>query len=892
MKQKIHPASSKIQNNSNGLVGRMKSIHSKFVEYYKSYLLISVFFVVFIFAFASKGWAQIAVRGSSTANVNAMSITINRPAGVVQGDLMIVTIAKYGDNVTTSSSFGWTLIDGRYLGNSRYGTVLYRVAGASEPANYIFSLATTARQAVGSIVAFSGVDSIAPFDVAPGNILVSGSSVNVAATSITTVTANAAVVMLGMSAYNSSTVNFLTANWSTTSPGALTEIYDNNRAYYATVGAAWAIKATAGATGAGAAQLSANRQNGGILLALRPRPICTGLAPTTQANNVTFTATCVPLDITWTRGNGNYCAVFMKNTNSGTALPVDGTAYTASSTFQAGDQIGSSGWFCVYNGSGTSVSVTNINPGLEYSVHVCEYNCSGASIMYNTSNGTTNNPNYSLVSYCYYHPTTGINGSSVGECMTIISSPSIYYDDGGPSANYSTNITHGGGIYRTFCPAGANQAIRATITSMDIHTSDELTIVNGASASGSLGTLWAGDGTVPAHNTNAGNWSGGIQTSTDFSGCLTFRFNSSTTNTGAGWEISLTTVASANWRPPVNSDCQTATTICNTESFSGSSFGPGLASSCPAGCLGTEYYTNWYVWKIGTGGSLLFTIDPAGADDYDFALFRASDCSVMGDPVRCSFYTSTVNTGLNASETDTEESASIGNSLVSPLNVNSGEYYFLMISNYTRSGTGFTLTFGGTCKISCESPLPVELLSFETKCEDNGVTIDWSTATETNNDYFTIERSDDVSNWNFVSRVQGAGNSNSIINYSIVDDHPLPGISYYRLKQTDFDGHVEYFNPLAVNCTEGEDNDPLLNYYPNPFSGFLYVDVQKLNFKMASITVYDMIGNIVFQKEILKDEFFDKKTIIDLSNLSSGIYMINFTTDKFTNTRRILKSRE
>lgn len=855
--------------------------------------LLSILVIILLLAFTGNSWGQIAVRGTSSANANAMSLTINKPAGVVQGDVMIVTIAKYGDNVTTPSSFGWTLIDARSLGATRYGAVLYRVAGAAEPANYIFSLALGARRAIGSIIAFSGVDSIAPFDVAPGTISVSaGASVNVSATSITTVTPNTAVVMLGMASYNTmGAVNFINANWSTTSPGTLTEITNNNYFGYGNVGAAWATMAVAGPTGAGAARLSASRNNGGILLALRPNPVCPGLAPATQASDVAFTATCVPMDITWTRGDGNYCAVFMKNTNTGTALPLDGITYTASSTFQAGDQIGSSGWFCVYNGSGTSASITNVNPGSEYSVHVCEYNCSGSSIMYNTSTGTTNNPNYSLANFCYYHPTTGINGSSVGECMTLINSPAIYYDDRGPSGNYSTNITHGGGIYRTFCPASPNQAVRATFSVMDIHNTDRINVVNGASGSNSLPTLWSGYGTVPAHTTTGGNWSGGVLTSTDVSGCITFRFNSDAATTGAGWAITLDVVPSSNWQPPVNSDCQTAITICNSANITATSNGPGVASNCPAGCLGAEYYTNWYVWKINTSGTLLFTIDPAGADDYDFALYKATECAIMGDPVRCSFYSSTVNTGLNALEVDTEESASIGNSLVKALNVNAGDFYYLMISDYTKSGSGFTLSFGGTSTISCESPMPIELLSFDAKCDNNNVGLSWSTATETNNDYFTIERSADVSIWEFVKSVPGAGNSNSARFYSAIDKDPLSGISYYRLRQTDFDGKSETFSPLAVSCNE-EGSDPQISYSPNPFTSELIVDIQNLNFEKASVAIFDVLGKIVYHKNISSDELPDKTFSINLSNLSSGTYMVSFTSEDFTETGRIVKKQK
>jgi hypothetical protein len=97
------------------------------------------------------------------------------------------------------------------------------------------------------------------------------------------------------------------------------------------------------------------------------------------------------MDIGWTRGNGSKCIVFMKEGNSGNAAPETGTAYTASTVFENGTQIGSSGWYCVYNGTGTGVSVTGLSAATVYQVHVCEYAGGVGSELYNISQ-STNNP--------------------------------------------------------------------------------------------------------------------------------------------------------------------------------------------------------------------------------------------------------------------------------------------------------------------------------------------------------------------------------------------------------------------------------------------------------------------------------------------------------------------
>lgn len=116
--------------------------------------------------------------------------------------------------------------------------------------------------------------------------------------------------------------------------------------------------------------------------------------PTTQASNVTFsTITTTNMTVSWTNGNGTSRAVFMKEGSGAVTNPADGTNYTASADWSSkGTQLGSSGYYCIYNGTGSSVSLTNLASGTEYYVQVFEYFGSAASSNYFASNGT-NNPN-------------------------------------------------------------------------------------------------------------------------------------------------------------------------------------------------------------------------------------------------------------------------------------------------------------------------------------------------------------------------------------------------------------------------------------------------------------------------------------------------------------------
>ena len=122
--------------------------------------------------------------------------------------------------------------------------------------------------------------------------------------------------------------------------------------------------------------------------------------PTTQASAVTFSSVAsTAMTASWTNGNGGRRAVFMKSTSGAITNPSDGTAYTASSDWNSkGTQLGTSGYYCIYNGTGSSVALTNLVASTAYYFQVFEYNSNdnttptATSINYFTSTAT-NNPN-------------------------------------------------------------------------------------------------------------------------------------------------------------------------------------------------------------------------------------------------------------------------------------------------------------------------------------------------------------------------------------------------------------------------------------------------------------------------------------------------------------------
>ncbi|NTW31245.1 MAG: LamG domain-containing protein [Bacteroidetes bacterium] len=128
--------------------------------------------------------------------------------------------------------------------------------------------------------------------------------------------------------------------------------------------------------------------------------ICT---PAIQASSLTFSSVqSCGLVLGWTRGDGSNCAVFMHAGITGTAAPEDGTTYTANTVFgNSGSQIGSTGWYCVYNGTETNVAVNGLTAATTYRVHVCEYNGSAGSEKYLTTSATDNPKNQATTTISY-----------------------------------------------------------------------------------------------------------------------------------------------------------------------------------------------------------------------------------------------------------------------------------------------------------------------------------------------------------------------------------------------------------------------------------------------------------------------------------------------------------
>ena len=134
-----------------------------------------------------------------------------------------------------------------------------------------------------------------------------------------------------------------------------------------------------------------------------------------------------------------------------------------------------------------------------------------------------------------------------------------------------------------------------------------------------------------------------------------------------------------------------------------------------------------------------------------------------------------------------------------PNTANQITFDLLTTGSGNRNGKYAHISF---LELSAPTVLPIELLDFEARVDRGIVYIDWSTASESNNDFFKIQRSQDGNTWEGVGEIKGAGNSTSRLSYTMEDREPYFGVSYYRLSQTDFDGTTEIFNPITVTVDE------------------------------------------------------------------------------------------
>lgn len=173
--------------------------------------------------------------------------------------------------------------------------------------------------------------------------------------------------------------------------------------------------------------------------------------------------------------------------------------------------------------------------------------------------------------------------------------------------------------------------------------------------------------------------------------------------------------------------------------------------------------------------------------------------------------------------------------------------------------------------------LPVSLLDFQTKMQTNGrVSLNWSTASELNNNYFLIERSADGKNFTQIGQVASKG-SNSRLDYSFTDATPFKGLNYYKLTQVDFDGGNKTLGIKSQNVSISTANSIL---YPNPLQGNkLYLSLANQADGSVSVSINNLLGKTIYQGKV---NVVSGTATVPLSvKPVSGVYLVNVEGQNF-----------
>ena len=444
--------------------------------------------------------------------------------------------------------------------------------------------------------------------------------------------------------------------------------------------------------------------------------------------------------------------------------------------------------------------------------------------------------------------------------------------------------------------------VSSTTSSKDltIETGQSLTLGNGSTMNATGN--WTNNGTF-ASNTSTVNFNGTTQQSIK-AGSGNF-YNASFNNTTTGnSDINLTDLMTIDNIGTFNNG------IMNYSGSGALTFGQG--ATCPSGGSATSFVNtsgSSFVSKIGTNGFIFPVGEISGAGlpiwapieiaapissstitaDYNFTASPNNldpafmcDATVVSHTSGVEYWMINTNSATPDVTLYWKDGARSGISSLSDLKVAHFENCFGTNKWVSKGGTitgtlatgsikstiPFTnyspVTFG-----SLTTPLPISLTKFNATCSENAVELKWTTASESNNSHFNIERSADMISWESIETISGAGNSNNQINYSYFDKNPVSGKSYYRLKQNDFDGKFTFSSIAKADCQTEVSLSEIIAY-PNPAEFNIYFHITLPKKENVVLNVYDVIGQKVFSSEINVDGMINYQ--LNLDGFATGNY--------------------
>lgn len=293
------------------------------------------------------------------------------------------------------------------------------------------------------------------------------------------------------------------------------------------------------------------------------------------------------------------------------------------------------------------------------------------------------------------------------------------------------------------------------------------------------------------------------------------------------------------------------------------------------------------------GTSLTFTVQVKATGSVTAGtattLINTSNNKVTGSPVvtYSSNYSSYSGTCGWASNVTTITTSSAGTTTVSTSyedfftvtladTGSSSDHTDITFGTITLTGSWSTVTINSTTGLT-NQPLPVTLVSFTGYYLDDSPFLKWTTATEINNDFFVVEKSTNAIVWENVGTVKGAGNSSSLAYYSFKVKEPINDVTYFRLKQVDYDGKTEYSKFITLKSKASQLGG--LKIYPNPCTGTINLYYTGEDLDNTFITVFNTAGECIL-KTLFKNE-------LDVSTVPSGLYYLQIVNSDESITEKL-----
>lgn len=531
----------------------------------------------------------------------------------------------------------------------------------------------------------------------------------------------------------------------------------------------------------------------------------------------------------------------------------------------------------------------------------CDYATSAADIAQLTYTGTPGTTVFirlwdyfegeASYNLCAFSPSVAMGNIAPGATTIPCGGPALTFNDPGGASNYENNTT----AQYVLCPDTPGQFITVDFTTGGLTFATELnwdflTILNGASDSAYIiGQYSGGEATGP-----------GIVTSSATDGCLTIIFASDNLNTAAGWIASVDCTSTPGNNSPSCSgtDCpgECGTWICQSGLYPTENIGNQFEdmSDNNGGCFDNngEIASQWFYFTALTSGTVELTFAGPGGQDYNFAIYGPSTngeppCPEITNqpPVICSQadvanYLTNGLTGLSSVFGNGQMyEGSEGDGWVAPLTIVAGQTYSMVVNIYQNGGPQpvIDMTIGGTGTLDCTPVfLPVEIKSFNGIHQGDRNHLTWVASSQLNNDYFTIEKSVNGYEWEFLGNVDGAGTTSHSMYYELDDYNPHYPVTYYRLSQTDFNGASNTHGEIAVTSERSEKSDFVSSLFPNPSSSYATFMYDGNDTKTPLVvSLINELGELVGM-ESYETLYNGMPLTLNTSTLAGGLYQVVF----------------